>query len=462
MIGQLRPKSLNKRSKFGCAVALLCVAVTSADAQNEIDLDEARLLAFKLVADGQYDTAAELARTILLSDPNDQAALLALAQAERGAGRSNAAIKAAKAAWRAAETDAEKYSSATVVAQALSTDGKQQRAQFWLRRAAHHAPNNTFKARAKRDFKYVKSANPMQVNLRFSVTPSSNINNGSKSETVEVAGLTIALRGDARALSGIEYNVGANLSYRLPTTGAWGLSAFANVDAKFFTLSSESKALAPTVSSSDYAFQEVEAGLRTYRRDADGNGATWASIKTGVNWYGGNALTNFLGVGIGRQIKAGERASLSFSANAERQWRQDYDIRSADVLGLSATWKYDLKKGGVVWVNAFASDTASDSVVIANDTIGATIGYAHDKPIFLDTKLELSLGYQVKSFDRAALPFARRVDDTVSASATMIFNNLDYMGFAPTAEVSVKSTTSTLGQFNLDDLGVKLGLRSTF
>ncbi|WP_170157839.1 surface lipoprotein assembly modifier [Litoreibacter meonggei] len=431
-------------------------------AQTQIDLDDARLLAFKLVAAGQYDTAAELSRTILQSDPRDQAALLALAQAESGAGRNGAAIKAAKAAWRVSDTEAEKYSSAIVAAQAFSTDGKQQRAQFWLRRAAQNAPNDTFKARAKRDFKYVKSVNPLQVNLRFSITPSSNINNGSKSETVEVAGLTIALRGDARALSGIEYNVGASLSYQLPKVGAWNLTAFTSVDAKYFSLSSGAKSLAPTVSGSDYAFQEIEAGLRTFRADEDGEAATWASIKVGANWYGGNALSNYLGVGIGRRIKAGARSSLSFSADAERQWRQDYDIRSANVLSLSVTWAHDLSKGGVLWARAHVSDTASDSIVVAHDAIGATVGYAHDKPIFGDTKLELSLGYQVKSFDRAAAPFARRVDDTVSASATMIFNNLDYMGFAPTAEISAKRTTSTLNQFSLDDLGVKIGLRSTF
>ena len=458
----VRRKALPLRAGFGCALAFAFASYTPVAAQTQIDLDDARLLAFKLVADGQYDAAAELSRTILQSDPRDQAALLALAQAERGAGRTKSAIKAAKAAWRASGTEPEKYASATVAAQAFSTDGKPLRAQLWLRRAAETAPNDAFKARAKRDFKYVKSANPLQVNLRFSVTPSSNINNGSKSETVEVVGLTIALRGDARALSGVEYNVGASLSYKLPKAGAWNLTAFADVDAKYYSLSSGAKALAPTVSGSDYAFQEVKTGLRTFRRDEDGKGASWASVKVGQNWYAGTSLTTFMGVGVGRQIKAGERSSLSFSADAERQWRQDYDIRSANVLNLSATWAHDLSKGGVFWAKAYASDTASDSVVIANDTIGAAIGYAHDKPIFGDTKLELSLGYQVKSFDRAAAPFARRVDDTVSASATMIFNNLDYMGFAPTAEINAKRTTSTLGQFSLDDLGVKIGLRSTF
>ncbi len=63
------------------SVAVICVATTqSAVPQTKVDLDNARLLAFKLVAAGQYDSAAELARTILQGAPNDQAALLALAQ----------------------------------------------------------------------------------------------------------------------------------------------------------------------------------------------------------------------------------------------------------------------------------------------------------------------------------------------------------------------------------------------
>jgi hypothetical protein len=300
------------------------------------------------------------------------------------------------------------------------------------------------------------------LNFEFSVAPSSNINNGSKSDSIEVFGLPFSLSGDAQALSGVEYSLGAALSYKLPQSGAWNLTAGAAVDAKHYSLSSSAKATAPDVSGSDYAFHQIQFSLSASKPDNDKKGATSWYVKAGQNWYGGTALTRFAGLGVGRQIKSGERSTLSFNLGVERQWRLDNGLRSADVANLSTTWAHGLKNGSSLWVTGYASDTSSKSTAISQETFGARIRYAHGKPIFASTKLELSLGYEQKSFDRAQFPFARREDDTVSASATMIFNNLDYMGFAPTAEVSVKSTTSTLGQFNLDDLGVKLGLRSTF
>lgn len=465
MTAVIGPSGLRGVSKWTCITALagtvLAMSATLS-AQTVVDLDEARLLAFKLVADGQYDAAAELARTLLQSDPEDQAALLALAQAERGAGRTTAAISAAKAAWRASDTQPEKYASAIVAAQALSTDGRQLRAQFWLRRAAQRAPNDAFKARAKRDYRYVQSVNPVQLDLRFSVTPSSNINNGSKSDTVEVAGLPFTLVGDALALSGIEYRAGATLSYKLPPVQTWNLLASATLDTRFYTLSSEAKALAPTVTASDYAFQELDLRLRGQRVDADGQGATWVSGKIGQNWYGGSALTRFAGVDVGRQIRVGKRANLSFQLGGERQWRQDSDLRSADVFSTSATWTQNLQNGSRVWLTGYASDTSSQSAAIAQETMGLSLRYAPSKPVFGNANLELSLGYETKRFDRAQLPFARRLDDTVTAAATLVLNDLDYFGFAPTAQINARTTNSTLGQFDSNDFGLKLGLRSTF
>lgn len=449
-------------ARTGCLAAFFAACATPQHAQTQLELDDARLLTFQLIADGQYENAAALARTILQADPNDQAALLALAQAERGAGRMSTAIKAAKAAWRNSETQAEKYASSTVAAQALSSDGKPLRAQFWLRRAAQHAPNELFKARAKRDFSYVQQINPMRIDLRFSVAPSSNINNGSKSDTIEIAGLPFAISGDAQALSGIEYNLGTTLSYRLPKAGDWDLTGSTSFDAKFYTLSSGAKALAPMVSSSDYAFEELDAQISARRIDDDGMGATNLSFKVGQNWYGGNTLTKFASVGLGRQIKAGERSSLTFNLGLERQFRRDNDLRSADVVSLSGTWGHRLASGGAIWLTGYASDTASDSAAIAQETLGAVIRFAPAKPVFAKTQLELSLGYQNKSFDRALPFFSRRIDDRVSASATMIFNDLDYFGFAPTAELSASKTSSTVTQYDIEDLGLKIGLRSTF
>lgn len=427
-----------------------------------VSIAQSRDLAFRLLSQKQPSAAKAIAQALLQRDPEDVKALLILSRSERLLENSQAAKQAGKRAWRIAETPEDRFTAAMLTAQAVSSSGNKIGAQLWLRRAAGAAPNDKLKNTAVRDLRFVRGTSPVALRFDLSVAPSSNINNGSKSDTIEIVGLPFAISGDAQALSGIEYTFGTTLSYKLPKKGAWDVTASLGLDTKFYSLTSSAKALAPGVSGSDYAFQQVDAILSAQRPDQNNKGATSLYLKAGQNWYGGSALTRFAGVGIGRQIKAGERSSLSFNLGAERQWRQDNDLRSADVLSTSATWAHGLTNGGAMWITGYASDTVSASASVAQETLGATIRYAHGKPIFAGTMLEMSLGYQVKSFDRAQAPFARREDDTVNASVKMIFNDLDYMGFAPTAEVTAKRSTSTLGQFDIDDFGLKLGLRSTF
>lgn len=425
-------------------------------------MKDSRDLAFKLVAQGQATPARAIANALLEFDPNDTQALLILSRAERLLGNLPAAKKAGSRAWRAAKTDQDRFSAAMLTAQAISSDGNKIGAQIWLRRAAEAAPTEQLKSVAVRDLRYLRRTSPLALSLDFSVAPSSNINNGSKSDTIDIFGLPFALSPDAQALSGVEYALKTTLTYKLPKKGAWDLTTGVVFDAKHYSLSSSAKALAPNVSGSDYAFHQLQFSLAASKADADNKGGTSAFIKAGQNWYGGSSLTRFAGIGVNRHIQVGKRSNLSFSLGAERQWRQDSALRNADVATFSTTWGRRMKEAGTIWITGYASDSASDAASIAQDTIGARIRYAHNKPIFASTKLELSLGYESKSFDTAQFPFARRIDDTTSASAKMIFNDLDYLGFAPTAEVNAKRTTSTVGQYNLDDFGVKLGLRSTF
>ncbi|WP_298257024.1 surface lipoprotein assembly modifier [uncultured Litoreibacter sp.] len=441
---------------------LFATDASGQSSRGEITVVESRSLAFSLVSQGQPVPARAIALALLKRDPNDIKALLVLSRAERLMGNLKDAKRAGKRAWKTADSSGHKFTAAMLTAQAVSSMDNKLSAQIWLRRAAQVAPNEKLKASAVRDLRFVRGSSPVSLNFDISVAPSSNINNGSKSEFIEIAGLPFALSGDAQALSGIEYAFGSTFSYKLPTQNDWNLTAGLSLSSRFYTLSSSAKALAPDVSGSDYAFQEVTASLVASKQDRDRKGATSLHVKAGHNWYGGSSLSQFVELGASRQLRVGKRSSLGFNLGLQRQWRQDSDLRSSDVTNLSVTWAHALNGGGAIWVTGYASDTASESAAIAHGNYGATIRYTPAKPLFADTNLELAMGYSEKEFDRAQFPFSRREDKTVDASIKVIFNDLNYMGFAPTAELNAKQTSSTLDQFSLEDIGVKLGLRSTF
>lgn len=96
-------------------------------------------------------------------------------------------------------------------------------AQFWLRRAVQVAPTPVLRRSAIQNYRAVAVVNPWTLWLLFGITPSSNVNNGSVSETLEIGDIDFVLNPDAPALSGIESTIGLSLGYRL--TGLGGLPA---------------------------------------------------------------------------------------------------------------------------------------------------------------------------------------------------------------------------------------------
>lgn len=443
--------------------AFFCLAGQASLAQSQISIEEARLLAFKLVADGKFDSAAELAGTILEGDPQDQAALLALAQAEQGAGRTGSAVKAARAAWRASKTDPERYSSSIVAAQALAADGKRLRSQFWLRRATEHAPNDRFKARAARDFQFVKATTPLRAKLRFSISPSSNINNGSRNDTANFGGLEFLLNGDARALSGVEFRLGGDLSYVRLLTNRQNLTFGVRFDSSNYVLSSEAKRQAPNLSGSDLAFQELAFSLKSKRRDAQKPNFTEAGLSVGQNWYSGSSLTRFARLDIDRDIAVNTRARLGFGLSAERQWRRDNAARSSTIWRARAQYSRALKNGSGLTLHGQISDTNSASAIIAHQAVELGLTYRQAKPILGQTQLELSATIEERRYDRPSLfGFGARRDHRLTASATLILNDLEYFGFSPTATLKISQTDSNIPLNETENIGLNFGIRSSF
>lgn len=123
--------------------AALFSMVAPACAQDaRLTREEGRNFAVQLLRSNQPATAKAIAESLLSADPQDPIALTLLSQAERNLGNFAPARQAGQAAWAYATFDEERFAAATVTAQALASDGKFTRAQFWLRRAGNFAPSD--------------------------------------------------------------------------------------------------------------------------------------------------------------------------------------------------------------------------------------------------------------------------------------------------------------------------------
>jgi hypothetical protein len=309
------------------AAALAGLLCTAGQAQVSLTPESLRQAALLALRDGDVRRAEAYADALLQRDPDDLNAHLLRSRALRDQGRVPPARASARKAWSLAETDADRYSAALITAQVLSTEGKRTRAQFGRRRAAHHAPNPVLRARAERDYRYVRARNRWATKLDFVLAPNSNINNGSAKDrsylnhaisSILFGGpVQYALSGSAQALSGLEYGAGLQTRYRFHETPTRAQDLNFGLSYRDFTLSDSAKAQAPGISGSDFAFGTVSFGYGLRQLNMERRGEFQAELKLGQSWYGGSRYASFLRGGLSQSIKRSAARRLRLGLTAE-------------------------------------------------------------------------------------------------------------------------------------------------
>lgn len=405
--------------------------------------------------------ALDLAEALLLRDPQDGFALIIRSRAARNLGDNATALQAARAAWQLARSDADRYAAALVMAQALSSNGQRTRAQLWLRRAAQNAPDERSKALIARDFRYVRSRNPWSTHLRFGLTPSSNINNGSKSDTMVIGGLPFQLSGGAQALSGLEISYGASTRYRHILSEQLTLHLGGAVEGKAYRLSDAARRKAPGLSASDLAYQAVQLSLGATIRGARPANPVDATLSLGKNFYGGAHLADYAEIELSKTLRIGRRNRLRFTLAAEEQWRKDRADRSSTAVTGQVDWRTKVGSSGLLQLSLGLRDTESDSATVAHSAQIAALGYRFTKPL-LGAYLGLSAAYESRDYDRSLFGAQPRRDDKLMLGATLFLPDYDYYGFAPEIGLSLVTNRSNQALYETEDLGLTLGFRSAF
>ncbi|KGB83517.1 hypothetical protein JT55_01760 [Rhodovulum sp. NI22] len=444
-----------------CAGLLL--TALPAVAQTAVTLRPDQMRAAVGLALEQRDdaTALRLAEALLQRDPQDVFALIAKSRAARNLGQYDTARAAGRAAWQLAETENDRYFAALSVAQALSSAGARTRAQLWLRRAAQVAPSDTARALAVRDFRYVRGRNPWSTQLSFGITPSSNVNNGSKSDTIDIGGLSFILSGDARALSGIEYRFGLQSEYRRRVQERTWLFVSGALDTKSYSLSSEARAQAPDLDSGDLAYQEAQLTFGGTTFVSRATGPTTLSTTFGKAWSGGAHLADYLRLQAQQGVRLGQTGRLRFSLSAEEQWRKDYSINDSTTWTAEAAWSRRLPGGGGLQLGLGLRDAQSDGPAIAHDARIATVTYNHGKPV-VGAWLGVSLSYEARQYDQPLYGTSARADDKTTLRLTAFFAERDYYGFAPEIALKASRNLSNVSLYENEEYGVSIGVRSAF
>jgi tetratricopeptide (TPR) repeat protein len=452
-----------------CLAGGLASAQAADDGPVRLSPDQLRAAAGIALTQGDSVRALAYAEALVDRDPTDLTAQLIRARALRDTGRIDEAKAAARAAWALTDDATERYHAAMVRAQVLSTAGQKTAAQIWLRRAVQAAPDDRHEARAIRDFRYLRATNPWSTRVSFSITPDSNINNGSASRTSflnyrlteKLFGEPVEyqLTGSALALSGIEYAFGLDTRYRFRQTADWAQDLFLSTDLRTYTLSPDAQATAPDAKGSDFAFASVQVGYGYRRFGFGGRGETALRLDAGTSWYGGDPYARFLRANAIQTYRLTPITRIGGRLGIERQ----DGIATADSDTLRAgLWRTRQTASGGQWtLNLLGAVARSPSVTqdFTETGLRATVLLGQT---WMGTDVQLGAGLRGRRYDVSPHSPDGRQDLQLAAEMTLIFSQIDYFGFNPVLTLSAARVDSNIALYRSERVGLNLGIQSAF
>lgn len=442
------------RIAFAVLVATLPPAVGQAE-PHQLSAEQTRNLGIQSYNAGEYAVTLQISDALLKRDPKDRMALVLRSRALRGLGRPSEAIAPSAAAWALSTKDTEKYVAAMGMAQALASDGKRTRAQFWLRRAADLAPNGPAKLAAMNGYQYVKSRNPLSLSFSGSLAPSSNVNNGSTATKLG----SFTLTGASVALSGIEATLGFGARYMLPPSETQQTELTFSAIGQTYKLSSKAKSLSPTSKGSDFAYGALEVGVAHRRRAGEAGLSLGATL--GRNWYGGTSLSDYLRLDGGMQWLLNPTTQADLSLQAETQNRFDGPNRDATILGVTGAVTRIMANKDSLRFSANLRDTQSKAYWIDHRAVSLRIDYAKASAV-QGIGLSGGVNFETRDYDASILPPTGRNDRKIGMNITAAFNNWDYLGFVPSLELTAERNASNISLYERREFGLAFGIKSAF
>lgn len=412
---------------------------------------------------GRHAAALAMVQALLTRDPDDVAAHLVASRTYRDMGAAGPALTAALTASKLATTDEQRFSASMLVAQALSTAGRRTEAQLWLRWAANQAPTEGARAVAQRDFRYVRSRNPLKVDLSFSAAPTSNLNNGSAAEVATVYGAPLTLSGDARALSGLRVGGGATLTWRFPATERRQAQAYLSLYHHTHVLSDEAKAQAPNVAAEDFDYSSVSVGYRQVLSFGPGKGLWTWEASAGRSWYGRDPLADFAKLGLGRTFVWGEVGNVSVVGTLRHQRYVEGSGVRATSVGVTTALTRQVGQGGRVKLAFGVEDSMSDEPNVDYTAYRLSGEWRLGAPL-AGAEVTLSAGVELREYPLSIytpLP-GRREDVSQWLSADFLFPKAQVWGFAPTVSAQYNLRASNADRYDTETFSIQLGVQSVF
>lgn len=430
-----------------------------------LTIAQSREVAVQALSKGQPQVAARIALGLLQRDGADAFAYFVLARAMQQMQQPAQGRRAAARAFRHARTPTQKYEASQLAATLAYEHGAHGIAQIWLRRSWNHAPTQQARSVLMKDYAVLRRLNPWQVQGRFTIIPSDNVNNGAKDPYMQIEGVPFVglLSPDALALSGIKAVADLSLGYRLRQSRQSQTRLTGRLYLNRVALSDEAHSIAPTARNGDFAYSDFALGVEQQVVHASGAQSQY-SLSVGRLWYAGAPYQDRVGVGLTHLRPLKDKGRVRYSAMLQRATPAN---STADLyqFDLGADWQHPLSNGDL-WGYGLSAKLVDTRTAIHQETRATGhVTYGFGKPVG-PAKLSLTLGVSVGHYPNYRLGTivvpGGRDDRSVFGSARFTFDTLDYAGFAPALTLQAQRTHSNVSRFSSDAISVSLGFVSRF
>lgn len=458
------------RRVLAAALALWATAAVPqaevAPDQATISLDEARGLARRALHVGDFDLARQIAMGLVQADETDAYAYGVLAAAHARMNDPKLARAAVRLSYRHSDTAATKFGAARTAASIAYQQNRPTISQAWLRIAAAHADTPEQKKLLASDYRNVRAANPLSFNIKVSLAPSDNVNNGTDNVLEVINGVpTLGIyNASSRALSGMVGVLDTRLRYRLAQNKTSRTTATGRIYTRQVNLSNSAKAAAPNVSNSDFASTYAELGLEyQFAAGKKGNSVTLSGA-LGASWSGGDRSYDFAKLSARRGIRLSPSDRLSFSGTAEQRFSTVSALRDVEVFTLGTHYSHRRENGDRLSLGLTVQDVSGDFTNADYQTASVRASYAFGKQV---GPVQITTGVTFGYTDYASYVLVRpvdggRQDQSLYGDVSFFFADYDFAGFAPTVQLRTGRRSSNVNRFEIGETTISLGIQSKF
>ena len=420
-------------------------------------------LGLALMRDGDPQDAANVADVLLQRKADDPAALILRAEAAIALGDFSGAARFARAAYYAQTSGVQKFAAARLVALAHSQLNQDSRAQVWLRRARQYAPNAQTARSVADDYRFLRDRNPWSSSFRFGVTPSSNVNGGSSSDTLFLPGIPfpLTLSNDAKALPGLKVSVGGNTSYRLAASNTAVTFLTASADMRTYALSPSATELVPDVRGSDFSDATLAFGIKHRRILSEGARPTDFALQIGQTCYGSAPYSQFSEGSVGQSFKIGTNNLITASLNAQRRTSLT-DNAPVTTVSLNTRWRRNLQNSDTLSFGINVGRAKSIALDSDYTSIKYSANYSFSESF---AGMRFGFGIDAETRDFVATRFLRsepRADKSIALNMSVEFADWEFYGFRPVLNAQIKRDQSNVDLFDRDYSSLGFDLRSSF